>query len=121
MATQGLSAPRCVREKNRGLARRGKEVAALSEFQFVAFRAVDRPLTARELAYARNESSRAEITRWSFENEYHFGDFRGDADGLLRHGYDAHLHYANFGVRKIALRLPVGCRSQNRFGQTTSA
>lgn len=80
----------------------------MSEYQFVAFRAVDRPLTQRELVYARQQSSRAEITRWSFENEYHFGDFRGNADGLLRHGYDVHLHYANFGVRKIAVRLPAG-------------
>ena len=80
----------------------------MSEYQFVAFRAIDRPLTDRELAYARQQSSRAEITRWCFENEYHFGDFHGDADGLLRHGYDVHLHYANFGVRKIAVRLPAG-------------
>ena len=69
---------------------------------------MDRPLTDRGLVYARSQSTRAEITRWRFENEYHFGDFSGDADGLLRHGYDAHLHYANFGIRKIALRLPAG-------------
>ena len=80
----------------------------MSEYQFLAFRAVDRPLTDRDLAFARKQSSRAEITRWGFENEYHFGDFHGDADGLLRHGYDAHLHYANFGIRKIAIRLPTG-------------
>lgn len=80
----------------------------MSEYQFLAFRAVDRPLTDRDLVYARKQSSRAEITRWYFENEYHFGDFGGDADALLRHGYDAHLHYANFGIRKIALRLPAG-------------
>ena len=29
-------------------------------------------------------------------------------NGLLRHGYDVHLHYANFGVRTIAFRLPAG-------------
>ena len=80
----------------------------VSEYQYVAFRAIDRPLMDRELAFAEEQSTRAEITRWSFENEYHYGDFRGDADGLLRHGYDAHLHYANYGVRKIAFRLPAG-------------
>lgn len=80
----------------------------MSEYQFLAFRAVDRPLTNRELVYARQQSTRAEITRWYFENEYHFGDFGGNADGLLRYGYDAHLHYANFGIRKIAFRLPNG-------------
>ena len=80
----------------------------MSEYQFVAFRAVDRPLTDRDLIYARKQSTRAEITRWYFENEYHFGDFHGDADGLLRRGFDVHLHYANFGIRKISIRLPAG-------------
>ena len=60
------------------------------------------------MAYTRKQSTRAEITRWYFENEYHFGDFHGDADGLLRHGYEVHLHYANFGVRKVSIRLPAG-------------
>ena len=80
----------------------------MSEYQFLAFRAVDHPLSDRDLVYARKQSSRAEITRWYFENEYHYGDFRGNANGLLRHGYDVHLHYANFGLRRIAIRLPDG-------------
>lgn len=80
----------------------------MSEYQYVEFRAVDRPLTDRELAYARKQSTRAEISRWSFQNEYHFGDFHGDVSGMLRRGYDVHLHYANFGIRTVAFRLPVG-------------
>lgn len=80
----------------------------MSEYQYLAFWAVDRRLTERELAFARKQSTRAEITPWSFENEYHFGDFHGDAEGLLRRGFGAHLHYANFGIRRIAFRLPGG-------------
>jgi hypothetical protein len=80
----------------------------VSEYQYVAFRAVDRPLTDKELKFAEQQSTRAEITRWSFQNEYHFGDFRGDVNGLLRHGYDVHLHYANFGIRTVAFRLLAG-------------
>ncbi|WP_145283326.1 hypothetical protein [Pirellulimonas nuda] len=79
----------------------------MSEYQLIEFQAVDRPLTDRELAYAREQSTRAEISRWSFQNEYHFGDFHGDVNGMLRRGYDVHLHYANFGVRTVAFRLPV--------------
>ena len=56
----------------------------------------------------RQQSSRAEITPWSFENEYHYGDFGGDAAEMLRRGYDFHFHYANFGVRKLMIRLPNG-------------
>ena len=80
----------------------------MSEYQYLEFRAVDRPLTDKELAYVRKQSSRAEISRWSFTNEYNFGDFRGNADGMLCRGYDVFLHYANFGVRTIKIRLPAG-------------
>ena len=80
----------------------------MSEYQYVEFRAVDRPLTDAELRFAEKQSTRAEISRWTFSNEYHFGDFRGDVNGLLRRGYDVYLHYANFGIRTSAFRLPAG-------------
>lgn len=80
----------------------------MSEFQSIAFRAVDRPVSGKNLDYMHRQSSRAEITPWSFENEYHYGDFRGDAEEMLRRGYDIHLHYANFGIRKLLIRLPHG-------------
>ena len=80
----------------------------MSEYQYIEFRAVDRPLTNAEVEFAKKQSSRAEISRWSFQNEYHFGDFRGNVNGLLRHGYDVHLHYSNYGIRTVAFRLPFG-------------
>jgi hypothetical protein len=80
----------------------------MSEYQYVAFRAVDRAVSEKNLAYMRKQSSRAEITPWSFDNEYNFGDFRGDALEMLRRGYDLHLHYANFGIRSLFIRLPGG-------------
>jgi len=80
----------------------------MSEYQYVAFRAIDRAVSDKNLAYMRRQSSRAEITPWSFENEYHFGDFRGNAVEMLRRGYDIHLHYANFGIRTLLIRLPSG-------------
>jgi hypothetical protein len=80
----------------------------MSEYQYVEFRAVDRPLTDAELKFVKTQSTRAEISRWSFQNEYHYGDFRGDVNVFLRHGYDIYLHYANYGVRSVAFRLPAG-------------
>jgi hypothetical protein len=56
----------------------------------------------------RRQSSRAEITPWSFDNEYEYGDFGGDAVQMMRRGFDLHLHYANFGIRKLLIRLPDG-------------
>jgi hypothetical protein len=48
------------------------------------------------------------VSRRSLTVEYHYSDFRGDVDGLLRNGFDVFLHYANYGVREIRLRLPGG-------------
>jgi hypothetical protein len=79
----------------------------MSEYQYIAFRAIDKPVSDKNLTYMRKQSTRAEITPWSFENEYHFGDFHGDAVEMLRRGYDLHLHYANFGVRHLMIRLPT--------------
>ncbi len=56
----------------------------------------------------RQQSTRAEITPWSFENEYHYGDFHGNAVEMLRRGYDIHLHYANYGIRTLLIRLFSG-------------
>ena len=80
----------------------------MSEYQYIAFRAVDSPVSEKNLEYMRQQSTRAEITPWSFDNEYQYGDFRGDAVEMLRRGYDLHLHYANFGIRKLLIRLPHG-------------
>ena len=80
----------------------------MSEFQYVYFAAVDRPLDDGQLEFMRRQSTRAEVSRWEFSNEYHFGDFHGQADEMLRRGYDVHLHYANFGIRRLMFRLPSG-------------
>lgn len=80
----------------------------MSEHQVVMFRAVDAPLNDQQLAYAQKQSSRAEVSRWSFSVEYNYSEFRGDADGLLRHGYDVFLQHTNYGVRELKLRLPHG-------------
>lgn len=80
----------------------------MSEYQYVAFRAVDRPVSEADLDYMRQQSSRAKITPWSFENTYQYGDFRGNTRQMLQRGYDVHLHYASYGIRKLMIRLPTG-------------
>jgi len=56
----------------------------VSEYQFIAFRAIDAPVSEKNLQYMRKQSSRAVITPWSFENEYRFGDFRGNVPEMRR-------------------------------------
>ena len=80
----------------------------MSEFQYIGFRAIDGPVSEKNLKFMRQQSSRAEITPWSFDNEYHYGDFHGHTAEMLRRGYDFHFHYANFGIRTLMMRLPNG-------------
>jgi hypothetical protein len=78
----------------------------LSEYQYYEFLAVDQPLDAQAQADVRSLSTRARITATSFVNEYHWGDFRGDPNRLVERYFDAHLYLANWGTRRILLRLP---------------
>jgi len=78
----------------------------VSEYQYYEFLALDRPLTAAEQAEVRRLSTRARITATSFTNEYHWGDFRGSPDELMRRYYDAHLYFANWGTHRVMFRLP---------------
>jgi hypothetical protein len=80
----------------------------MSEYQYVVFRAIDRALDDKQLAFAEQQSSHSELSRWEMSVEYHYSSFRGDVDGLLRRGFDLHLAYTNYGDREIKLRLPSG-------------
>ncbi len=80
----------------------------MSEYQYVTFQAVDRPLSDSQLEYAQRQSTRADVSRWSLSVEYHYSSFRGDVDGLLRRGYDVFLQHTNYGNREVKLRLPHG-------------
>lgn len=80
----------------------------MSEYQYYEFLALDRPLDDDQVARVRALSTRADITATRFVNEYHWGDFRGDTTKLVEELYDAHLYYANWGSRRLVLRLPAG-------------
>ncbi|OIV38120.1 hypothetical protein BIV57_07295 [Mangrovactinospora gilvigrisea] len=78
----------------------------MSEYQYYEFLAIDHPLSARQQSEVRALSTRARITATSFTNEYQWGDFKGDPPTLMRRYYDAHLYFANWGTRRVMLRLP---------------
>lgn len=79
----------------------------MSEYQYYEFLALDRPLTDAEFGQVRAQSTRVQISRTRFVNEYQRGDFKGDPDVLLDRFYDAHLYFANWGTRILMLRLPI--------------
>jgi hypothetical protein len=78
----------------------------MSEYQCYEFVALDRPLTAKQMAELRAISTRAEISPTRFWNEYHWGDFKADPAKLMARYFDAHLYFANWGTQRLMLRLP---------------
>ncbi|WP_131767509.1 hypothetical protein [Candidatus Protofrankia californiensis] len=78
----------------------------MSEYQYYEFLAVDRSLDARQRDELRALSTRAQITSTSLINTYHWGDFRGDPQKLVARYFDAFLYLANWGTRRLMLRLP---------------
>jgi hypothetical protein len=79
----------------------------VSEYQCYEFLALERRLTAQEMAELRGISTRAEITPTRFWNEYHWGDLKADPSDLLARYFDLHLYFANWGTRRLMFRLPV--------------
>ncbi len=80
----------------------------MSEYQYYEFRAVDCPLDKAAMAALRQITSRAEITPTRLVNEYHFGNFKGSPVELVRQHFDAFAYHANWGSRRLMLRLPKG-------------
>jgi hypothetical protein len=79
----------------------------VSEYQYYEFVTVDRPLTTAQQRELRALSTRARITASSFVNDYQWGDLRGDPRAWMERYFDAFLYLANWGTRRVALRLPL--------------
>jgi hypothetical protein len=89
----------------------------VSEYQYYEFLAVDRPLTEAQRAQLRSLSTRAEITATRFTNDYQWGDFRGDPRKMMEQYFDAHLYFANWGTRRLMLRVPRAALDTKTAGQ----
>jgi hypothetical protein len=78
----------------------------MSEYQYYEFQAIDRPLDKAAQEALRSISSRARITATSFTNHYEWGDLKGDPRKFMERWFDLHLYLANWGTRRLMMRLP---------------
>jgi hypothetical protein len=85
----------------------GARAKYMSEYQYYEFQAIDRPLSTSDRQQLRDLSTRAEITATSFTNSYQWGDFKGDPAKLMERWFDLHLYLANWGTRRLMMRLPA--------------
>ncbi|MEI9431178.1 hypothetical protein [Mesorhizobium sp. Cs1299R1N3] len=88
----------------------------MSEYQYYEFQAIDRPLSDADRRALRELSSRARTTATSFTNSYEWGDFKGDPDELLERWFDLHLYLANWGSRRLMMKLPARLVDGERLG-----
>ena len=79
----------------------------MSEYQCYEFVALERPLTAKQMAELRAISTRAEISPTRFWNEYQWGDLKADPAKLMERYFDAHLYFTNWGKHRLMLRIPT--------------
>ncbi len=78
----------------------------MSEVQSYEFVALERALSAAQMAELRAISTRAEISASRFWNEYHWGDLKADPAKLVERYFDAHLYVAGWGTHRLILRIP---------------
>ncbi|NUS20118.1 MAG: hypothetical protein HOQ25_10045, partial [Mesorhizobium sp.] len=93
----------------------------MSEYQYYEFQAIDRPLGNTDRKALRELSSRARITATSFTNSYDWGDFRGDPDELMERWFDLHLYLANWGTRRLVIKLPGRLVDRDRMATFLAA
>lgn len=79
----------------------------VSEYQYYEFIAIDHPLTAAQQDELRAVSTRGRISSSSFVNDYQWGDLKADPRDWMERYFDAFLYLANWGTRRITLRLPI--------------
>ena len=85
----------------------------MSDYQFVHFLAMDRPLDDEQLAFMREQSQSTKVTHSEFIDEYG-GEydgrnfFQGNHWDMLQQGYDACLNYCSFAIRDLEFHLPGG-------------
>jgi hypothetical protein len=79
----------------------------MSEYQYYEFSAIDRPLSAAEMAQLRKLSSRGQISASSFINHYEWGDLKADPSDWMRRYFDAFVYTANWCSCRLALRVPL--------------
>jgi len=85
----------------------------MSEYQYLEFLAIDRPLTAQQVEELRNISTRAQITPVSFVNEYNWSGLKASPVDFMRRYFDLHVFLANWGDAIFMVRLPREALEQN--------
>jgi hypothetical protein len=78
----------------------------MSEYQYYEFRAIDSPLSQKQIDELSKLSTRAEITATSFINTYNYGNFKDNPRTLMERYFDAFVYVTNWGTYQLMFRIP---------------
>ncbi len=95
----------------------------MSEYQYHHFQKIDRALTPEERDAVESLSSHATVRANSLTVEYHWGDFKHDPVTVTAAYFDAYCYFANWGTKRLLLRLPTGIIDKNTllpYGELTT-
>jgi len=87
----------------------------MSEYQYYEFAAIDRPLTAAEMAQLRKVSTRGQISASGFVNHYEWGGLKADPADWMRRYFDAFVYTADWCSCRLSLRLPLATFRQTEL------
>ena len=79
----------------------------MSEYQYYEFAAIDRSLTAAEMAQLRKVSTRGQVSTSGFVNHYEWGGLKADPADWMRRCFDAFVYTANWCSCRLSLRVPL--------------
>jgi len=78
----------------------------MSEFQYLEFQSIDKPLSTSDRAAVDKLSSRGNVSANRAIFTYSYSDFRHDVEDVLLNYFDAFLYLSNWGTKRLMLKLP---------------
>ena len=88
----------------------------MSEYQYVVFQAVDRPLNDKQLQFAERQSTRTKVSRWSLAVEYPWGQNTEPTSKPLENADFTLAHSINLSRRLKASMRSDAAATQPLFG-----
>ena len=78
----------------------------MSKYKYYEFAAIDRTLSAADMAQLRQVSTRGQVSACGFVNHCEWGGLKADPADWMRRYFDAFVYIANWCSCRLALRVP---------------
>ena len=88
----------------------------MSEYQYYEFQAIDRAAQrGGQVGPAKPVDAGADHSHKFHLNHYNWSDFKGNPRQLMERWFDLHLYLADWGTRRLMIRLPKRLVDRSRL------